>query len=1036
MAEYVPYIQEVFPEPALYTPDFNAISRFMTMKQGMFEQGLSKARSAYNTVISAPLMDPANVAIRDKFVQDAKKNLQTLASADLSLPQNVAAAQNIFAPFWEDNMILQDYSTTKWYQNQMQTLDSWRNSTDPKIREQYNGITEKYLMNGFEKLRNANRDPEAYKQLEKRKAVPFTNIQSWLSEQAKLQELEVKYDDPNGPYLVETINGKRSQKKYATWAKSMIGNNFYDQFQVTGVVEKEERAKAIRSINPNLTDKEVNSIIAKDVVGELDQGFTRRNTELDVELARVESLISSVAKSNNPANEGLFNNLITERSNLLSEKAGLNEEYKYFDQPYKDKKMAEVQSNPNVYFATLAKQRLIDNWAAGRASIDSKLVKENSAWANAESARMRQMEYNLKVQEAQWNRDQDLWERANPKTGQEGKGRTLTGLKDKDGNDIVIQPGQDVENSLMYRGFSGVDITRNKATALELFNNLQQQDYKDSHDLIFDQRGILRLAKNLGLTETEISHVATAFQKEVSSGGDHKFTKEQVQATNKLSAALLANEGVKKSGVTKLTGYGTVRNALIAYAKDYFEQRNNLSKDGNDVPLDQDDFESLMRYMTAVQKLDRYNKNEKNRVDLIQKNVLNNPEFSKLVVDRNGKKDLISISDLAKEMPSLELRDKATREIVKFSKNDVARLFMEGKLSQTRQQELNIDGRNFFINKFNDIESSVLWDSLPNLWNDVYNNKLKPKYGDSSEFSKLLTKAQDSVVPDLLMYKNQSGRQGTAWTLYFMPNKTMGQGDKAAVIVDQALNTANADIFDDNKENPQRLDTKTMDGIRALLKSEKNMEDFISAEYIPQGINGQRTVRLTFSSAISNTSGLAIGDLKLEELSGKTFNVVIKDGVTAPALDNLPNSTGYQIYDMLGRGRTYESDPVVAASGFKFSLTPNVLTSEEGADEEPSYVTLDLEYNVRENKKDPKTGQITTKVKPIKYSTKFNLKGENAKSPDEIVSYLYELYYKNLLTNRQAQQDYQTHVTTANEGAGAANYQDRLRQLGLENLIK
>ena len=35
-----------------------------------------------------------------------------------------------------------------------------------------------------------------------RKAEPFTNIEAYLQKQAKEQGMEVKYDDPNGAYLV------------------------------------------------------------------------------------------------------------------------------------------------------------------------------------------------------------------------------------------------------------------------------------------------------------------------------------------------------------------------------------------------------------------------------------------------------------------------------------------------------------------------------------------------------------------------------------------------------------------------------------------------------------------------------------------------------------------------------------------------------------------------------------------------------------------------------------------------------------------
>lgn len=1035
MAQYLPYIPQVLPDPAIYKPDFNFFDRMLQRKQSQFEQGLSQVKSAYTSVLNAPLSDRANIPLRDQYIKQAQEELKKISSSDLSLPQNIQTAQGIFSPFWEDEFIAQDAALTKWYQGEASKLAAWRDSPDEKVRSKYNGISMMYLNNGLSALQNANRNPEAYAKVEKRQAVPFTNIEQFLQEQATKEKLEIKYDDPTGPYLVETVNGERSQKKYSVWAQSLVGNNFYDQFRVTGIVEKEERAKAIKKLNPNMSEQEIGAIIAKDVVGELSDGYKRRTTETDAELARVNSLITSVAKSNNPANENLFNSLLTERANLLARKEAINTEYQSFDKESKDRLFNVVMGNPDAYFATLAKQRLIENWATGRASIESKTIKENTAWSAAQNINLRRQELQVNAQKAMWDRDQDLWERANPKSS-DGKDGKKTTLKDSDGNDITPPaPGQDKENSLMYRGFSGIDITKNENTALDLFNKLQDKDYYEAHSLIFDQQGILGLAKKLGLSQEEISYAATAFQKDVASRGEHKFTKEENAATAKLSNLLLQNEGVKQAGITKITGPGTMRNALIAYAQNYFSTRNSLSKDGNDVPLDNTEFEALMRYKTAVMKLERFGANEKNREELIQKNIVGNKEFASLVVDRNGKKDLISISDLAKEMPTLILRNKATREKLNLSKEEVAKMFMDGKLTQTAQQELNIDGNNYYIDKVNDVEDS-LFGAASKVWNGIYNDQLVPKYGQSSDFKKLLNKAQTSVVPNLLMYKDQSGKQGTAWTLYFMPNKTMGQGDKAAAIVDQALNMSNADMYDNNMDNPQRVDAKTMDAVRALLRSEKNMEDFISAEYVPQGINGQRTLRLVFSKPISKESAAAIGDVDLSSISGKTFNLVIKDGQSAPALDTLPNSTGYQVYDMIARGKVFKSDPVIEASGFKFAITPNVLTSAGTSDEEPSYVTVDLQFNTRVNEKDPKTGTITTKVKPETVSKVIQLKGSNAKSPDEIVEYLYGLYYENMLMNRNKQEEYQNYLKTNSSAAPSVDYKQQLIDMGLGSLLQ
>lgn len=1048
MAQYLPYIPQVLPDPVIYNPDFNFFDRMLQRKQSMFDQGLSQVKSAYSSVLNAPLSDKANLPLRDEYLKSAQEQLKKISSTDLSLPQNVQAAQGIYAPFWEDEFISKDAALTKWYQNEAAKVASWRDSADPKVRSQYNDISMMYLNNGLSALQNANRNPEAYGKVEKRQAVPFTNIEAYLQEQAKGQRLEIKYDDPTGPYLVQTTNGQRSQKKYSVWAQSMVGNNFYGQFRVTGIVEKEERAKAIKRANPNLSEQEIGQMIAKDAVNELSQGYKRRQNEVEVELARVNSLIGSVAKANNPANQPLFDSLLSERANLMARKEAIGVEYDQFDKESKDRLYNIVLGNPDSYFATLAKQRLVDNWATGRASIEKKEIKENAAWTAAEGLKMRRMEYDLNAQKAVWDRDQDLWERVNPKPGTttDGKKTTTTGLKDKDGNPIEPLSEQAAENALTFRGPSGIDITKDPATAYDRFSLRQNQTFGEAHSLIFDQKGILGLATNLGLNQAEISYVAAALRKDMADNS-YKYSKEESAAASKLNTALLANQGVKNAGIGKITGPGTLRNALIAYAQDYFQQRNTLAKDGADIALTKDESEALIRYLTAVEKLNNFNANEERRNELIKKNILTNDEYKSLVVDRNGTKDLITISDLARDMKPLTLsyRDSTfgpTKEIT-VSKEELAKAYMSGNMTGMINSRaygnhirLNDDGRHYSVRAVGDkkIEPGLNWQDTWDEWWDP----LVKKYGKPTDMAALMKKANETIVPDLLIYKGQSGKQGTSWRLTPLESKS-GQNDIAWAVVDEALNTNNGDIvlFDDGTNKVTPIDAEKAKAIRVLLSKEQNVEKFTSIEYIPQGVGGKRTVRLNFVDPISDEDKKIVANSGLTDIfSLGTVNVVLKDDVQTPAISSLPNNTGYQVFDVLSRGRVLKSDPVIAASGFNFTITPNVVTSDGSADETPSYVTVELEYNARVNQKDPATGQLMSTIKPQITSKRIDLVGPNAKSPDEIVNYLYGLYLENMRMNQAKAEEFQNHMRTAPTASQQrADFNEQLRQLGLENLI-
>lgn len=1022
MPQYLPYIPEVFPNPVIYNPDFNFFDTVLKRKQSQFEQGLLKTKSAYSSVANAPLSDSANIIIRDQYIKQAEDKLKQISTTDLSNPQNVEIAENIFSPFWEDALLYKDAQLTQFYQEQFRKLSDWKNSTDKNERSQYNGIVETWVTNGLMKLQNANRNPDNYKTLERREAIPFINLEEYVNTQLKTNYgAEIKYDDPSGPYLVNSINGERSKLKYAAIIESILGNNFYDQFRITGITEKEERAKKIKRDNPLLSDSEIGDVIANDVVDELKKGYKTRIEKIDDEISNIDNSLKSIKESNNPNNIAIFQKLIDERASLIAAKENIKREYDNFDDKKDDQLFNIVKDNPDQYFTTLAKQRFIDNMSTARASFESKTVNANVAWKNAEDINIQKKQNELRERELilaenKFNAGLDK------ESSGDGSGSGKSTRSSKETPTVV---GQDKQSSLLYRGFSGMDVRESVPTAYDHYNSIQKQNFQESFGLIFDQRGVLSFAKNLGLSDEELAHIATAFQKEIASDYEYKFTKEQNEASNKLAKALLSTEAVKNAGITRITGPHEARNALLAYAQDYFVQRNKLISEGADVPYTQDEFEMLIRYTTAVQKLDEYMQNEKKSQELIEKNILPDKTFEKLIVTDGKKKRLVTIKDIAKDMPSLKLQDK-NGTILNLSNEDVARMYVTGKFEYLPTYNENnpystakINGNSYDIVMITDSKGHAVIDHAEF-------RRIQNKYGTSEEFSKLYNAANNKIVPDLLMYRNKSGQQGTLWTLYFMPNKTMGEGDKAAAILDQALNMANSDIYN---EDLKPTDSETMSSIRALLKSEKNMEEYIAAEYIPQGVGGKRTIRITFTKPINENEKSKIGSTSLSSLTGKSFNIVIKDGATTPALDNLPYNAGYQIYNDITRGKMVRSDKIMEAAGFSFTIIPNVLASEGGVDESPSYVDVNLKYNVRMNYIDQETGQLTTKLTPVENKFRFDLIGEKAKSPDEIVNEIYTKYYQNMLENKQRWDDYQKTVPKG-------SYDEMLREAGLTHLIK
>lgn len=1034
MATYIPNITDVFPEPVIYTPDFEFFDKALQKKQQMYEQGIATAKASYDSVLNAPLSDKANITLRDDYLKKAKEDLKRISSADFSIPQNVSAAQNIFSPFWEDNFMLKDVGLTKWYQSQAQKLASWRDSSDPKVREQYNGIAMNYLNNGLEKLQNANRNPDAYSKIEKREAVPFANIQKYLEDAAGSDpdKLKIVWDEqsPDGAYLIKTTNGERSKKKFSTWAESIIGNNFYEQFRVTGKVEHEERAKNIRKTMPNLTDDQVDQLIGTDIINEMDGGYKKRSSNIDVQMKNLQGMLNALPSSLDSRHQQLALALKDQMADLQGKKNALDEEYKYFNQTDKNRIFQNFKQNPDGYFATIAKQRLVDNWATGRASIESKEVKENSAWFSTQNVELRRKELERATASDAWTRQVDtwkqeneLWERAHPetKTTTTPKDVTTTGTTTGTvGTTTTIE--QDI-TAPKYIGLGTTgDITKTATTASEVYHKRMDELYLSAHNLIFDTRGLLYLTKSgLGMTDAEIASISSAMKNEISanydpSAPDYNFTPEQKAATNKLHKALEESEAVKRSGI-KLTGPMNFKNALIAYSQDYFNKRLELSKDGNDIPLNEHEFGALMNYMTAVQNLDVYQANEVNRQELVKK-VIQKPEYKNIVVDRNGKKDIIIPSDLAKLLPNKDWR--INFEGRPLTNLRISELFLQGRLTIPVQHGkvpstnagIYIDDKYYLPKPYNNPTGPFAAARLDfgkdedllvtNLYNSFYE-----KYGSGPDLGKTFKKLNDEVVPDLLFYKDKTGKMGVEFSLSFDPKKT---GDKAFSVLNEALSPANANMYDEDG-NP--LDEKTMKALRALLQNkEQNAEKYLQGfTYKTLGLEGKPTISFNIGE-ISSETKQQIAGVDLDVLNKGTYSLVISPEATGPTLTGLPNNTGMYIYQNLLRGKPMKSDPIISASGFEFNLIPNTdgSTSATGQANTPTKVTVNLKYNIRENSIDPVTKGLVTKIVPKTQDVDIPLEGPNAKSPDEIVSYLYNLYYQTMLNNRNLQQQYEQHL--------------------------
>jgi hypothetical protein len=1040
MATFIPNITDVFPKAPVLDVDWDFVDKGLQRKNSMFEEGLAKTKNAYNSVLYAPLSAKANIPVRDEYIRQAREKLKSLIGSDFSLPETINAAQNIFSPFWEDKYIVQDVNLTKHYQKQFDIEQGWKNSTDPKIRENYNGIADMYLNNGLEKLVNAPRDDKAFEKLQKRNATPFTNVQRYLEEMAKnTDEFQIKWDaqSPDGGYLVSSVNGERSKISFKNWAEAMIGNNFYEQFRVTGKVETEERAKILLKQNPNLTEDEINDIISKDAVKELSDGYEKRIAKKDTELTELNTLLKSLPATLTPEQQAYSLQIQDNIRGITARKAAIDEEYKYFYTKEKDKLKEYVKGSPDTYFATLAKQRLVDGWATGKASIESKTIKENSAYFSAQNLLMRQKEFELNVLKADRDWQKDQYEMKTGKT-LSSRSSTKTGGA---GTDPALA-GTDEELGLSYIGAGSTNILKNAATAGEAFRQKQDELFYQGYKNVFDIERVLYFTKKgFGLTNENLSYIASGLDKKIKAsmaGGTYDYTTQEEANIAVLQVELEQNDAVKASG-EKLDTPESLRNGIMIWTQDYLKTRTEQAAQLNNgtYPFtEQQEFNAFVAYNTARQQFDTYAANQENRKKLIETNILNDEKtYGKIINDAGT--DIINANDvndyIRKNYGNLNIEavnDKGER--IKVTTKDLAEAFLKNEFRFTNKSRSGISVgplKGYTIAKINDktrdpnagMFSAQTWAEAPMQKPAEILELLYNRYGSPEEIKSLMNKADENIVPQYQMYQDMTGKMGSTFYGYFDTKK---QGDRNAVMFQEALIPANGTIYVEGPDvtADKQVTPEVAAALRSLLAGkESNLEKLVQGFYYDtQGKDGKKVLRFSISDSFKDKE---VDGVDVSELKAQNYQIVLSDNITGPLLQELPFNSGMQVYDKITRGQTYKSDPIIGAAGFEFTVTP-------GKTENPDKVIVNFKYKLGVNERDPATGLLVNKLQDKEEEMVIPLVGSNAKSPDDIVNYMYQLFIETLDANRKTQLDFEAYQK-ANPSAGSVDKDAFFKQNGI-----
>jgi hypothetical protein len=247
MATYIPNVTDTFPEIQTFRPDYSFLQSALQYKQSKFDAAFNQLNSVYGSILNAPLTRGINQERRDEFIKAADSELKKITSLDLSLPQNVQLASNVFKPFYEDQNLVKDITWTKNWNNEVQRAESLKNSDKEETQLQYwEGGVE---LLGYERERFANSDDSEAAKIGMSRYTPNFNVVKEAVNLAKEQGFNVKYDQIQGGYIVTTKNGKALEAPLSIYFSEVFANDPRAQ-SYSNAQARLQRERGIREMAP------------------------------------------------------------------------------------------------------------------------------------------------------------------------------------------------------------------------------------------------------------------------------------------------------------------------------------------------------------------------------------------------------------------------------------------------------------------------------------------------------------------------------------------------------------------------------------------------------------------------------------------------------------------------------------------------------------------------------------------------------------------------------------------------------------------
>jgi hypothetical protein len=296
MATFIKGVTDQFGPLQLYRPDYQFLTQVYGTRQAQYDRGFNMVKSLYNSVLNNSVTNQENEKFRQEAFKKLQGSLKSMSNVDLSNPANVMRAQTLIDPISKDEELAYDMSVTRFHQKQKQLMETYRNSTDPKMRAMYSDISRMDIQFAEEDLANAKRGDGSIRQVQPREFTPFEDVQEYLRTEAKKQGLEITQSGPDGRgYMLKRTNGIGAVPIFNSWAASVMGQRFDRQFGVMGRVNAESAIRNTMQTMGVSRDEAVRTISSK-LAPQINIQESTKGITADKELTKLEKEIKFFEK--------------------------------------------------------------------------------------------------------------------------------------------------------------------------------------------------------------------------------------------------------------------------------------------------------------------------------------------------------------------------------------------------------------------------------------------------------------------------------------------------------------------------------------------------------------------------------------------------------------------------------------------------------------------------------------------------------------------------------------------------------------------